>query len=422
MSAVIDRLLDGEAAAPEAETEIRAAVNRMGKVALQTFIQARIDHDDAQRVTPPGLVNHGRRSLWVRSTLGDFQVSRNYYRRAAGGPGAAPADGILGLWRSYTPAMARVLCKLTAQLPFEAAADLLRDLTPTSVNGREFHRVAAEAADAARHWVDHLAPPGKAPETLYVNFDGVGVPMRKECLQGRRGRADDGQARTREVRLACVFTQTKTDRRKKPRRDPASTTYLASLCSADVFGPQVKAEAIRRGMAAASRLVILSDGAHWCTKLAATCFPGYLHILDFYHAAEHLHDLTVALFGDGDESKTRFRAWRHDLRRGLAADIIDKARSLLDQAKDQKEAEQHIAYLSGNLPRMNYAQYRAAGLFIGSGVIEAGCKTIVAQRAKLSGMSWGEQGVQDVLTLRCLLFSGRFDLFWNHATAALRAA
>ena len=80
------------------------------------------------------------------------------------------------------------------------------------------------------------------------------------------------------------------------------------------------------------------------------------------------------------------------------------------------------AYLEHNRPHMHYDLYRSQGLFIGSGVIEAGCKTVVAQRAKLSGMLWGEKGVQDVLTLRCLLLGGEIDRFWDHVFGIDRAA
>jgi hypothetical protein len=246
--------------------------------------------------------------------------------------------------------------------------------------------------------------------------------MRKECLKGRRGRGADGQAKTREVRLACLFTQTRIDAKSGPVRDPASTTYQTCMGSADHFASQVRAEACRRGMTAAGRTVILSDGARWCTKLAARNFPGHLHILDFYHAAEHVRELSLALLGEGEPSALRFREWREALLHGHAAAVIAAARSILPQARVRKAAKQHLAYLRTNLPRMHYDRYRAQGLFIGSGVVEAGCRTIVTQRAKLSGMFWGEQGVQDVLALRCLLFSDRFDPFWKHVTAQLRVA
>jgi len=138
-----------------------------------------------------------------------------------------------------------------------------------------------------------------------------------------------------------------------------------------------------------------------------------VHILDFYHAAEHLRELATALLGEGRDATVRFRLWRRALLRGKAPDVIDQARQLRGHARDRKAAKRNLAYLTHNLPRMHYDQYRAQGLFIGSGVIEAGCKTVVAQRAKLSGMLWTVRGVEDVLTLRCQLLGGQLNRFWD---------
>lgn len=384
-------------------------------------MQAEVDSADARRVTPPGMVRQGRREIWVRSLWGDLRIERAYYTRTEGGDGCSPADGQLGLWHSYTPAMARILSRLAAQLPFEAAAELLRETTGAVVNGRQFHRHTADAAAAVRGWADTLKPSAQVHDTMYVSFDGTGVPMRKKCLRGRRGRTPGQQAKTREMRLGCVFTQATVDGNGQPVRDPASTTYMAAMINSRLFGRAVRAEAIRRGMKTARRVVAITDGAKWCEKAAAMNFPGRLHILDFYHAAEHVRELSKALLGEGRDATVRFRLWRRALLRGKATDVIGQARSLLGKSKDAA-ALREIAYLSHNLPRMQYDQYRAEGLFIGSGVIEAGCKTVVAQRAKLSGMFWTVQGVQNILTLRCHLLGGQLNTFWDHRFAERRVS
>jgi hypothetical protein len=401
---------------------IRAAVAHIGAEAMRTVLQDRADRADAQRVTPPNMTRERRSPIWIRSLWGDFPIWRAYYTRQGGGDGSAPADSLLGLWSSCTPATARILSKLTALMPFEAAADLLRETTAATLSGRHFHRLTAEAAAAARRWTAGRKPSGEAPDTLYISYDGIGTPMRKECLAGRRGRGPDGKARTREMRLGCVFTQTKVDADGKPVRDPDSTTYLAGLLPADRFGRAVKAEAVRRGARKARRVVVLSDGANWCGKTAAMNFPKAVHILDFYHAAEHLRELCRALFGEGREATVHFRLWRRALRRGKAEAVFVQAHGVLPQARDPDDARRNLAYLEHNRPHMHYDLYRSQGLFVGSGVIEAGCKTVVAQRAKLSGMLWGEKGVQDVLTLRCLLLGGELDRFWDCTFGAQEAA
>jgi len=359
------------------------------------------------------MVRQGRRGVWVRSLWGDFRIQRAYYTGAQGAEGSAPADRQLGLWHSYTPAMARILSRLAAQLPFEGAAELLRETTGAVVNGRQFHRHTADAATAVRRWTSTLKASSQVHDTMYVSFDGTGVPMRKKCLRGRRGRSPGLQAKTREIRLGCVFTQTTTTPEGQPLRDPASTTYIAGMLPSRLFGRAVRAEAFRRGAKNARRLIVITDGANWCESAVATNFPGRVHILDFYHAAEHLRELATALLGEGRDATVRFRLWRRALLRGKAPDVIAQARQLRGHARDRKAAKRNLAYLTHNLPRMHYDQYRAQGLFIGSGVIEAGCKTVVAQRAKLSGMLWTVRGVEDVLTLRCQLLGGQLNRFWD---------
>ncbi|MEI7903292.1 MAG: ISKra4 family transposase [bacterium] len=419
---MLERLLGRKTSTEVAETEIRAALSRIGSLTLRTVMQSEVDRADAQRVTAEAMVRHGRRPIWVRSLWGDFQIVRAYYTAEAGGQGDAPSDSSLGLWQSYTPVMARTLSKLAAQLPFEAAAAMLHEMTAATVNGRQFHRLTAEVGTVARAWLDPQKAPADPSSIFYVSFDGVAVPMRKECLKGRRGRAPDGTAKTREIRLGCTFTQTKTDEHGNPVRDPASTTYLASLSSSHDFGHQMRAEARRRGMTANRRVVVLTDGALWCETLASVNFPGRTHILDFFHAAEHVGALALALLGEGKATTVQFRAWRRALRRGKAAVLIAEAQSMLGKAHDREAAERNIRYLEHNLERMRYADFRKQGLFIGSGVVEAGCKTVVAQRAKLSGMLWGEKGIDDILALRCLFLSRRLDRFWDDALARPHAA
>lgn len=403
------------------EAGVLGALARIGTGVLRTVLQERVDRADAQRVTPCDMTREGRRQVWVRSLWGDFPLERAYYTRDGGGDGSAPADSLLGLWSSCTPALARIVSMLAAQMPFAAGAYLLRETTSATINGRQFHRLAAEAGAAARRWAAARQTSADAPDTLYVSYDGTGVPMRKECLAGRRGRGPDGKARTREMRLGCVFTQTKVDDKGQPVRDPHSTTYLAGLMPADRFGRAVRAEAVRRGARRARRVVVLSDGANWCGKAAAMNFPRALHILDFYHAAEHVRDLSRALFAEDRKATVHFRLWRRALLRGKATAVSAAARDLLARASDPESARREIAYLERNLPHMQYDLYRKQGLFIGSGVIEAGCKTVVAQRAKLSGMLWGEQGLQHVLILRCLHLGGELDLFWDY-TFGIRIA
>ena len=151
-------------------------------------------------------------------------------------------------------------------------------------------------------------------------------------------------------------------------------------------------------------------------------FPGAILILDFYHALLHVHGLIEALCGkDTAEGQKQVKLWKGWLLKGKAAAIIQHGKARLERSLDREKAEKEIGYLEHNLARMAYGVFRKAGYFIGSGVVEAGCKTVVGQRMKCSGMFWSEEGGQGMLDLRCAFLSNRLDAFYqarsNHHAA-----
>ncbi|NKB23031.1 MAG: hypothetical protein GKR87_01260 [Kiritimatiellae bacterium] len=85
---------------------------------------------------------------------------------------------------------------------------------------------------------------------------------------------------------------------------------------------------------------------------------------------------------------------------------------------DEEEANKRLYYFENNAKRMQYKTFRETGYFIGSGVVEAGCKTVVGQRAKQSGMFWSVQGAQCVLSLRCCIAGDTFDKYWEQQKVA----
>ena len=111
------------------------------------------------------------------------------------------------------------------------------------------------------------------------------------ATEDRAGKAGDGRARTREAKMACLFTQTITDDDGCPVRDPGSSSYLATFDPASRFGQLVDAEARRRGSEQIRQLVVLGDGAVWIWNLASELFPHATQIVDLYHAREHVHEL-----------------------------------------------------------------------------------------------------------------------------------
>ena len=125
--------------------------------------------------------------------------------------------------------------------------------------------------------------------------------MTPEELRGRRGKQADGSAKTREAKLGCVFTQTTTDAKGFPVRDPRSTSFVGAIESAENFGWRIYGEAVRRGLTQAQQAVVLGDGAEWVKNLAQMHFPEATFIIDLYHARQHVSELCKILLTSNEK-------------------------------------------------------------------------------------------------------------------------
>lgn len=394
----------------EWEQAFREAVLLAGCQLFGPLLQKRIDQIDAQFQPKPEQRFIGRRPLEVSTLFGSVHVERDYYLSPEAGH--CPADAGLGLEGSATPALARLMSRAAAQQAFGAASRDLAEYGALRVDERQIQRVVQQIAPEVEPWLAQLPSAQQAVPVLYVSCDGTGTPMRKEELSGRKGKQADGSSKTREVKLGAVFTQHGVDEQGHPLRDHESTSYIASYASSGEFSLLLRAEARRRGVALAQQVVFLSDGALWAEDIAPGCFAGCVSILDFYHACERLHQLAVAL--DPSGAKKRASRWKRWLLKDRVAKVIREGRELQAQGAQSPEVvEDQLGFLQRHQHRMAYGTYRKHGWFIGSGVVEAGCRTVVGKRLKQSGMFWSEHGATCVLNFRTLLLSQRFDAFWS---------
>jgi hypothetical protein len=253
-------------------------------------------------------------------------------------------------------------------------------------------------------------PPSPLPDKLYAIIDGTGVPVTSKETAGRDGKGQDGRARTREVKMAVFFTQDRLDQDGWPVRDRASSSYIATFEPAAAFADLVKAESIRRGADHVRQFTVIGDGAAWIWNLAAAKFPEATQIVDLYHAREHLHSLTRSLeFMLGDRKDEWLAARMEDLDYGYIDGIEAAVRRYPLEGVKKDEAEKELGYFLNNAPRMRYHWFRQCGLFVGSGVVEAGCKAVIGQRLKQSGMHWTVAGADSIITLRCAEASSQWE-------------
>ncbi|MGH3238090.1 MAG: ISKra4 family transposase, partial [Streptosporangiaceae bacterium] len=411
-----------------AELAIRAGLTSLGRGVLEDLLTADAGYRGPRIGCGTGhqaeFVSY--RPKTVDTVLGPVTVNRAWYHCATCGHGLAPRDAELGVaGETMSPGLAKMAARAAEAVPFTRGAGLVGALAGIQLTGKRLGRhaeadgraaaavIEAEAAAiAARTLV--LLPPADLPDKLYVAIDGTGVPMRTAETDGRDGKGDDGKARTREVKLCCAFTQTTVDEDGYPVRDPHSSSYLATFAPAAEFGVLMAAEARRRGAGHVRQLTILGDGAHWIWNLATAKFPEATQIVDLFHAREHLHDLGKLLaFMLGDQHATWVAGRNDELDDGDIEALLSAARTFPLTGAKAEELDTALGYFETNAPRMRYKHFRSLGLFIGSGAVEAGCKAVIGQRLKLSGMHWSCDGATGILTLRCQQASGRWEEIWQ---------
>ena len=367
----------------------------------------------------------GRRPKTFTTLLGPLTLERAYYHCDACRTGVCPRDRALGMHAtSLSPGALRMVGLAASDFSFAAASDLLWELAAVRVETKQVERCAEalgrEVADEERDVAEPVC--GAAP-TMYLGLDGSGVPVRPTEVEGRRGKQPDGSAKTREVKLATVWTAEGRDKAGRPVRDTGSVSYNAAVESAAsrdtdpqpaAFAQRVYREAIRRGFDTAAQRVVIGDGAAWIWRLADEQFPGAIEIVDIYHAKQHLCDVAKAVYGPGTDLADR---WASDRRAELdAGRLCAVVAALRIHVATTPEARKCIHYVFGNRHRMRYPQFRARGLCVSSGVVEAGCKQIGA-RLKRAGMRWTVAGANAIIALRCCILSGRFEDFWERRAA-----
>ena len=349
-------------------------------------------------------------SRTLHTIFGDGPVLRNWYK-PEDGDGRFPLDEALGLVDGYTPMLAGLICQAAATLPFRHAANDFKAYTGLAIEGRQFHRLAnrvghdVETFLRAKH-----GPATETPPRVYVMMDGTGAPLRHEELKDRKGKGEDGKAQTHEVKVAAIFTE-HPRAGEDPWRDMDSTTYVATDERCGEFGGMTRAEFLRR-FKNAPETIALGDAAEWIGNAVDINFPQATRIIDWNHAAQHVASMAELVHVRDSVLWRKLRKkWTGKLWRGKIDALASAARAAFPKDKAD-DGEKALAYFIKNREAMRYDIFRDKGYFIGSGVVEAGCKTLVCQRFKCSGMHWSQIGLKFLLAIRTAILSNRYDEFW----------
>ncbi len=414
---------------------VRSAMHQAGATALSQLLQFAAPTAD-QRTIPCtcGHTAHYReqRSKPVLTVVGKVEVSRPYYLCPHCHAGQFPADVEMDIENTeFSPGVRRMQAVVGQGAPFDLGRQQMKLLADVEVTTKAVERtaeavgeniVAREQKEIQRAMqLDLPIVVGDPIPILYIQMDGTGVPVVKKEIAGRPGKTDGQPAHTREAKLGCAFTQTTWDKEGYPIRDPDSTTYTGAIETAEEFGKRIYLEAWKRGWSRAERKVVMGDGAEWIWNLADQHFPGAIQIVDLYHARQHLWGLARRLHPN-DEVKQK--AWmrihqKRLLDKGKIETLVLALRSIVSTHPEVTEKIRTEAdYFERNAARMRYPKFRRQHLFVGSGVIEAGCKTVIGSRLKQSGMFWTVRGANAIIALRCCQLNGRFEDYWEAHQAA----
>ena len=420
------------------ESALRAALHQAGAAALSELLQFEAPAVD-QRQLPCGCGHHAQyqeiRCKPILTIVGPVRLSRPYYLCSRCHVGQFPVDVALDIENTeFSPGVRRMQALVGQQAPFDHGREQLKILAGLQVTTKSVERIAeAIGADIVQREQEEIQKalqldlpvrPGEPIPILYVQMDGTGVPVVKKETLDRQGKTEGQPAHTREVKLGCAFTQTTWDQEGFAIRDSDSTTYTGAIETAVEFGKRIYREALKQGWRLAKKKVVIGDGAEWIWNLVAEHFPDAIRIVDLYHARQHLWEVARQLY---PQEEAKQKAWmkvhqKRLLDKGKIEKLVVALRAIhTTNGQVTEKIRNEADYFERNAQRMRYPKFRRQHLFVGSGVVEAGCRTVVGSRLKQSGMFWTVRGANAILALRCSHLNGRFEDYWEERREA-RAA
>ena len=424
---------------------VEAALRQQALFLAARVLEGKINQDTSDRTgATRSCIFCGQEARYIEqrpkqftTVLGGITITtRAYYFCSDCNRGFCPKDYTLGLAESsLSPGVARMVGLVASEGSFMEGAMLLHELAALDVSAKCVERTARRIGEAIIQDEETVVTETQnSSTTMYIGADGTGIPMRSDELSGRKGKQKDGSAATREVKECVVWTADSRDEKGNPVRDQGSVRYSAAIenCSwphagiseeVPPFARRVEREIVRTGFCSAPRQVFLGDGAPWIWNLADMIAPDAIQIIDLYHAKEHLSKLANKLFGCDTDLAGQWALEQHT---ALESGYLDLVLQAIARHKSRpgvcgEDAKTEFEYFYANRNRMRYDYFRSLDLCVGSGVVEAGCRVLIGQRLKRSGMFWSLPGANAIIALRCYLLSQRFDDFWCRHLASVKS-
>jgi len=361
--------------------------------------------------TPPG--RKERRTSAILSAVGEVSYTR-WYGVDAQGKRGFPADEALGIICGCTPGAAKRLCHMGAKSQsYAEASQSLELLSAITASPNTIQRLIGAVGPDMAAWAHARTPACVQPTrdiAVCLQMDMTGVRLLGKYLNGVKGK--DGPPKGRQIKCGVVYLLERGED-KRYHKVPDSSVHILSFGDVTDFSAELDKARQKLGAAHIARLIVIADGAEWIWNIVADRFKQAFPIVDFWHAADHLHKLCEFVHGKGDCATENFTSLRHKLKRYGVNCIIRHFESLEASKAKCRGIAKHLRYFRNHQARMQYHAYRREGWPIGSGEVEGACKSLIKQRTDLSGQRWSPHGALNVLWVRALVTDGLHDQYWR---------
>ena len=416
----------------DVELMVRESLREIGNRALQCFLEnadGKVE-DEIECACGGTLQYQRRRETTIWSVFGKVVYKRSYYAGCTCNKGCAPVDRRYGIEPGkVTAGLAHLIALSGIHKAFDGGRlwlkeYLLFEVSENTVRAEtqkmgELQRQADAALieetqkEASLQKREQNPPP--APDILYGSIDAAKVRIEPRDEEEKMA---ENRENWRDLKAGCWYEgeivpprKCSVRQKEKAQREGVvlrakNKQYFCDIDQAEQFGKLLWATACATGADRARILVFICDGAVWIWNLIVHYFPNAIQIVDWYHAEDRLKRIADEVFSDTQERWAWLEIVTEDLWQGRVELVIESCRSL---AKKSNLAKQSVSYYATNIERMRYAQFRAAGYLIGSGVIESGCKQIVTQRLKLPGAQWNLDGAILTAKARAAWLSGNWQ-------------
>ena len=404
----------------EIEQGMRQILQEVGQQAMGQVLEKHDPIEPSIRCQCQHKANYRcRREGMVITVFGRVRYKRRYYICEQCGSGEKALDTLLNIQPGeVSQGLKPLLALLGIQTSFDEAAELAKALLLVEISDNSIRKsvqwvgqkqeTLEEKWKRLSDWHHYMNDPARqasrAPRRLYGSIDGVMVPT---------------QAEWRELKTVCWYQVSPTSARQWPTRykerigelealKATDIRYHCDIQEAETFSTLLWATGCHYLADRAPELIFVCDGAKWIWRLVEENFPEAVQILDWYHAVEYLTPVAQALSPEKEKQTAWIATMKEHLWFSRTQTVIDCCLALADHTTASEPAIKAATYFQNNLARMDYADFRAQGYFIGSGIVESGCKQIGTMRLKRSGAQWLEDGARLVAKARAVWLSGQW--------------